>query len=67
MSTLKQIALDLIAGRLILSEAELATERLKVCQECNEFKGFSRQCALCGCFLDLKTRILSEECPISKW
>lgn len=67
MSTLGDIAKDVLTGKLVLSEAELAAERLKVCTECPSFQRLSRQCALCHCFLDLKTKILSASCPINKW
>ena len=64
---LKEIAQEVLAGKLMLSEAELARERLKVCQECPSFKKLTRQCALCSCFMDLKTKLLDASCPIAKW
>lgn len=67
MTTLKDIAKDLLAGKLILSEAELSTERLKVCAECPQMTKMTRQCKLCGCFLDLKTKVLAAHCPLEKW
>lgn len=65
--SLKQIALDVLHGKLVLSEAELTAERLKVCNECPSFKRMARQCEICGCFIDLKIRILNASCPIDKW
>lgn len=67
MSSLKDIARDVIAGKLQLSAKELAEERMKVCKTCPAFKKMTRQCSLCGCFLDLKTKILKAECPIQRW
>jgi hypothetical protein len=67
MSALKNLARDVLAGKLQLSEKELSDERMKVCVECPSFRKLTRQCALCGCFLELKTKILQAECPIGRW
>lgn len=65
--SLRQIAKDIVAGKLQLSEEELATERLKLCKECPQMTKLSRQCKLCGCFLDLKVKVLNAQCPMGKW
>jgi hypothetical protein len=66
--TLKDIAKGLMKGELpAMAEGELATERLKMCETCPHFKKIARQCDLCGCFLDLKTKLLAASCPIDKW
>jgi len=64
---LRDIARDLLAGKVILTEAELAAERMKVCEACPSFKKLARQCSLCGCFLDLKTKLIDASCPVEKW
>jgi uncharacterized iron-regulated protein len=66
--TLREIAVKLMKGELpALSDGELAGERMKVCLECPQFQRLSRQCAACGCFLDLKTKLLEASCPLHKW
>ena len=65
--SLRQIAKDLIQGKLQLSQSELAHERIKVCEACPEFTKISRQCKLCGCFCDMKVKVLLAECPAEKW
>ena len=66
--TLKDIAKKLLKGELpMLAEAELAEERLKMCYACPSFRPVARQCDLCCCFLDLKTKLLEAECPMGKW
>jgi len=67
MSQLREIAKDLIAGKVVLSEAELAEERIKVCNECDAFRRMSRTCSVCNCFMDLKTKILRASCPLELW
>jgi hypothetical protein len=58
----------LLHGKLPAAAAEdLAKERLKVCAECPEFAKLARQCRLCGCFMDIKVKLLEAECPEKKW
>jgi hypothetical protein len=66
--TLKDIAKGLMKGELpVMAEGELAEERMKMCRVCPHFKSIAHQCDLCGCFLDLKTKLLAASCPIDKW
>ncbi len=65
--TLRQIAKDAITGKLVLSEDELKTERMKICSVCEHFQPALRKCDICGCFMEIKSRILQAECPINKW
>lgn len=67
MSTLREIAIKFIKGELPLTEAELAAERVKLCETCDEFARVSRQCKVCWCFIDLKTKVAEAECPQAKW
>ena len=68
MSQLRDIAIKLMRGELpALSDGELAGERLKVCAECPQFAKLARQCRLCGCFVDLKVKLLEATCPAGLW
>ena len=67
LSQLRDIAIQIMQGKLVLAQDELAAERIKVCQTCSEFTKFSRQCRLCNCFMDMKTKILDASCPINHW
>lgn len=64
---LREIAVKFIKGELPFSEEELAQERIKLCEICEHFARTTRQCKLCWCFLDLKTKIAEAECPAGKW
>lgn len=57
---------------------KVAEERLAICEVCpdqsenKKKKGYDTfrpdvHCTLCGCNLHMKTRALSQECPVSKW
>jgi hypothetical protein len=51
-------------------------KRISVCENCpgNKFRYLSRQCKVCGCFMDVKTKIKKLpltgtviECPENYW
>lgn len=44
---------------------ELGKQRTKVCRNCVNYD--NGRCKECGCFIDLKTRVPQEECPIGRW
>jgi len=65
---LKKIATDLLKGKLPASAApDLAKSRLSMCEACPSFTKLSRQCSLCGCYMDIKVKLLEAECPAGKW
>lgn len=40
-------------------------ERLTICKGCEKYN--EGRCLSCGCFLDYKTSIAAEKCPLDKW
>ena len=46
---------------------KMATERMLICNQCNDKNIALNVCKLCGCFLPTKTRVKEEECPKNKW
>lgn len=57
---------------MVSSREQTAQERLAICASCRHLiRTFKDpripRCAVCGCFLELKTRLLSESCPIGRW
>jgi hypothetical protein len=68
VTTLKKIAIGILKGQLpAAAKDDLAKERMKLCTQCEYFTKLSRQCKLCGCFLDMKTKLLDASCPVEKW
>jgi hypothetical protein len=41
--------------------------RMAICEQCPFLKKPAKQCAKCGCFMKLKTKIERAHCPIHKW
>ena len=66
--TLKEIAIGIMHGKLPrAAEHDLAKSRITECVSCQHFKAMTRQCGLCGCFMDIKAKILEAECPAGRW
>lgn len=47
--------------------AEVQDDRLALCNECEFLVPDSRQCVKCTCFVDIKTLLSTESCPVKKW
>jgi tetratricopeptide (TPR) repeat protein len=45
--------------------AEIQRKRLETCATCEHHTGL--RCKICGCFTNVKSRMLHEDCPIGKW
>lgn len=46
---------------------EIRDQRLEICNQCPELRELTRQCKQCGCFVDAKTAIRNQHCPLDKW
>jgi hypothetical protein len=57
---------NMITGRPVLVSAEVAFERVSICQTCPFFKEESR-CEKCGCFMKTKAQLAVSSCPEGKW
>ena len=44
---------------------ETQRQRLQTCAVCEHHTGV--RCKICGCFTNVKSRMLHEDCPIGKW
>lgn len=62
----KAIALQAAAGFPMCSEKELA-DRNKVCSKCSSYDEKNNKCKECGCFLSLKARLKTSQCPLELW
>lgn len=51
-------------GEIALEE-EKVKKRLDVCLSCPFLNG--NRCRACGCFIELKAALASEDCPKKKW
>ena len=56
---------DAAKGKPLLSTAEKANERIKICEGCEFYK--QNRCLKCGCYMAAKIHVESSGCPINKW
>ena len=57
-------------------QKELFSKRLKICKDCLFYNDFYKKCIICGCFVDLKTKVIykldengisRDGCPKKYW
>jgi hypothetical protein len=41
----------------IFVDENISKERISLCESCEKFNSFTRQCRLCSCFMDFKTKL----------
>jgi len=41
--------------------------RFSICLECSQLRPIVNMCRQCGCFMNIKVRIYSSQCPIGYW
>lgn len=51
---------------MFVNEAE-KKRRIEICNKCPNLFTPTRNCKVCKCFVDLKTKLQSQNCPILKW
>lgn len=49
-----------------VASEEVIKARLELCNRCPKLL-LTRQCGECLCFVDLKTKLKQEKCPLDKW
>lgn len=55
-----------IIGRIVVSESEFE-RRIAVCQSCDRLSQPMSRCLECGCFMAVKARLRTTDCPLMKW
>ena len=51
----------------IIVDEKVREERLAICTSCEKFRLKTRTCKVCGCFMDVKTWMPRQKCPMDKW
>jgi len=62
-----RVAKAAVTGQQVISSKDEIDRRLSICRGCEFFQEDPMKCQKCGCFLNLKTRLETEHCPIAKW
>jgi|LakMenEpi03Aug12_release.lakeMendotaPanAssembly.Ray.scaffolds.fasta_scaffold4567776_1 hypothetical protein len=51
----------------ILVDDEIAEQRIAICNQCPSLNPKIRQCRICLCLVDGKTKLKNSSCPDKKW
>jgi hypothetical protein len=55
------------SGMLVLASAAKADERLAICDGCEHYRKWLKQCAICNCIMPFKVRFEQSSCPAKHW
>lgn len=61
---MQDIAVDKLPNKV---PDHIQKERIAICHSCDKLYKPTATCKLCGCFMEVKTWMPSQECPIKKW
>ena len=50
----------------LLNKESRSEDRMAICRQCPNLMSLN-MCRYCKCFMNIKTRIYSANCPIGKW
>ena len=71
VSAVGRVAPAVMAGDEIKVEPDVKRARHEMCLKCEHLTSLNKhtpfQCALCNCFIGLKTALATESCPAGKW
>ena len=51
----------------IIASPDVYWDRIAICNGCERYDTPTKRCMECGCFLSLKAKLTTEECPLGKW
>ena len=63
-------ALDIISElekKGLKASEEVRNERYNICLACDKLYGLTKTCKVCGCFMQVKTYMPEQSCPLGKW
>ena len=63
----KFVGQNVVDGNEVFVSEEKMKKREEICQDCSQFNRDSKRCYLCGCYMEVKWKFKSAECPISMW
>ena len=58
---------DVFNPNTIYASEEVANQRYQTCKSCPQFIHATKQCKKCGCFMVVKTKMITATCPLKMW
>ena len=63
----KSVGQDVADGSGVFVSEEKIKTREEACNDCSQFNRESKRCYVCGCFMEMKWRFKSAQCPMNIW
>ena len=57
----------MVSGGEVLVAPEVRTRRMAICRSCTYYLSRSGRCTECGCYVTVKARLATEDCPAKLW
>lgn len=60
-----KVAKALALGQPVTVSKPVYAKRINACGTCVQLAG--KRCRACGCVVEIKARLATEQCPLGKW
>lgn len=50
-----------------IASSDVVDKRMIICNSCPQLIPITTNCKECGCFMNIKTKLLTATCPLGKW
>lgn len=67
LKAVRRVVVAAVTGSKVFVGEKLTAQRVDLCHRCPHFLPKTRQCGLCSCFVDVKAKLATEECPDHRW
>lgn len=67
LNKLKKSILDTSTSIDYFADKDLTNTRMNICIDCDKLIKVTKQCNECFCFVQAKTKIKNQQCPLGKW
>lgn len=67
VKAIKRVAVAVATGSTVFVGEKITAQRLDACHRCPFYLPKTKQCAECGCFVQVKAKLATEKCPKHKW
>ena len=67
LKAVRRVAVAAATGSKVFVGEKLTAQRLEQCHRCPFYLPKTKQCAECGCFVQVKAKLATEKCPDNRW
>lgn len=65
VASIPRVVRQVVNGQFV--DPKTKSERMEICMACENYYAETKRCTVCTCYLDKKTVLACEECPLKKW